>query len=411
VAANLRPERADIFSTYASKNFADTIAKADAWLNSRPTDALIAMTRANALNRQLGGKTITIGLTVPTSGPSVQQGEAVLQGVNMAVQEVNQAGGIDGKRVVIEVRNDQNNRSLAVTAASSLVQEAGVLGVIGPVNSSSALAAADIYNAGSLVHLTPAATDDRLADKGAYTYRLAVPSSVQGRNLARLVKTRGLIRIPVYFDPKDAYSKGLADAFIAEAEKQSISAIPIEFPTGDIPDDAGFEVFADSPPPDGVFLSGTAQDCARLAKELETRGHKLPLFTGSAAYSQELLKDGGSAVEGLTMLSFFHATSTVGDTAKFVKAFQKRYGGGTPNARAMQSYDSTRALLEAVRRASASASGNPTRAGVQKALDGFSSKPAPGVTSPVQFKKGAIINRPLVVIEVKDGKLEATGVI
>ncbi|MFN3267538.1 MAG: ABC transporter substrate-binding protein, partial [Deinococcales bacterium] len=162
-------------------------------------------------------------------------------------------------------------------------------------------------------------------------------------------------------------------------------------------------IFQDDPRPDAVFLSGTAQDCARIASFLSERGHQLPALTGSAAYSQELLQ-GGAAVEGLTMLSFFHATSTVGNTAQFVKAFQRRYGGATPNARAMQAYDATRALLAAIKR-----SPTPSRESVKKALDAFSSKPAPGVTSPVRFKMGAIQNRPLVIIEVKNGKLEATG--
>jgi branched-chain amino acid transport system substrate-binding protein len=400
VAVNLRPARAEIVGAYTAGTYADALEKADAWLNSRPTDALIGLVRNNALTKQLGSKSITIGLTVPTSGSSVQQGEAILQGVNMAVAEFS-APGSNNPRVLVEIRNDQNDRSLAVTAASSLASLSDVLGVIGPVNSSASVAAADIYNAQSLVHIAPAATDDRLANKGGYTYRLAVPSSVQGKQLAKIAAQRGYSRVPVYFDPKDAYSKSLADAFILEATNQSISTIPIEFPTKGLPaDDA---VFQDDPRPDAVFLSGTAQDCARIAQFLAEKGHKVPALTGSAAYSQELLQ-GGAAVEGLTMLSFFHATSTVGNTAQFVKAFQRRYGGGTPNARAMQAYDATRALLEAIKR-----SPNPSRELVKKALDGFSSKPAPGVTSPVQFRSGAIQNRPLVIIEVKDGKLEATG--
>jgi branched-chain amino acid transport system substrate-binding protein len=401
IAANLRPERADIVRVYNSGTYADALEKADAWLNSRPTDALIGLVRNNALTKQLGSKAITIGLSVPTSGSSVQQGEAILQGVNMAVQEFSQPS-LGNKRVIVEIRNDQNDRSLAVQAASSLASLSEVLGVIGPVNSSASVAAADIYNAQGLVHVAPAATDDRLANKGGFTYRLAVPSSVQGKNLVKIAQQKGYVRIPVYFDPKDAYSKSLADAFIQDATTLSISTVPIEFPTKGLP--ADFDVFQDDPRPDAVFLSGTAADCARLAKALADAGVQLPMLTGSAAYSQELLA-GGRAVEGLTMLSFFHATSTIGNTAQFVKAFQKRYGGGTPNARAMQAYDATRALLEAIKRSS-----TETRAGVKKALDGFSNKPAPGVTSPVQFKAGAIQNRPLVIIEVKDGKLEATGV-
>ncbi len=406
VEDNLRPERADILSAYTAKTYSDAIEKADAWLNSRPTDALIGLVRNNAFARQLGQDALVIGLSVPTSGSSVQQGEAILQGTNMALQEVNQAGGIAGKRVIIEIRNDQNDRSLAVQASSSLVQESKVLGVIGPVNSSAAVAAADFYNAGSLVHLTPSATDDRLGTKGGYTYRLAVPSSVQGKALAKIAQKRNYSRIPVYFDPKDAYSKSLADAFMQEAKNQSISTVPIEFPSKGLP--ADYLIFQDDPRPDAIFIAGTAQDCARIATAIAAEKVQLPILTGSAAYSQELLQ-GGEAVEGLTMLSFFHATSTVGNTQQFVKAFQKRYGGGTPNARAMQAYDATRALLEAMKRASAS--GTVTRASVKKALDGFSSKPAPGVTSAVQFKAGAILNRPLVVIEVRKGKLEATDVI
>jgi branched-chain amino acid transport system substrate-binding protein len=401
VAVNLRPERAEIVNVYTSGTYADALEKADAWLNSRPTDALIGLIRNNALTKQLGSKAITIGLSVPTSGSSVQQGEAILQGVNMAVLEFSQPS-LGNKRVIVEIRNDQNDRSLAVQAASSLASLSEVLGVIGPVNSSASVAAADIYNAQGLVHIAPAATDDRLANKGGFTYRLAVPSSVQGKSLAKIAQQRGYVRIPVYFDPKDAYSKSLADAFMQDATALSISTVPIEFPTKGLP--ADFSIFQDDPRPDAVFLSGTAADCARLATALAGAGVQLPMLTGSAAYSQELLA-GGKAVEGLTMLSFFHATSTIGNTTAFVKAFQKRYGGGTPNARAMQAYDATRALLEAIKRSSTA-----TRANVKKALDGFSSKPAPGVTSPVQFKAGAIQNRPLVIIEVKDGKLEATGV-
>ena len=400
VAVNLRSERAEIFSTYKTGVYADALEKADAWLNSRPTDALIGLLRNNALTKQLGGAPITIGLTVPTSGSSVQQGEAILQGVNMAIQEFS-VPALKNKRVLVEIRNDQNDRSLAIQAASSLAALPDVLGVIGPINSSASVAAADIYNAQSLVHLAPTATDDRLSNKGGYTYRLAVPSSVQGKALAKIALQRNYSRIPVYFDPKDAYSKSLADAFIQEATSQSISTIPIEFPTKGLPADDF--VFQDDPRPDAIFLSGTAQDCARIAQFLAAKGHKLPMLTGSAAYSQELLA-GGSAIEGMTILSFFHATSTVGKTAEFVKAFQRRYGGGTPNARAMQAYDATRALLEAIKR-----SPTPSRASVKKALDGFATKPSAGVTSPVQFKNGAIQNRPLVIIQVKNGKLEAVG--
>jgi branched-chain amino acid transport system substrate-binding protein len=406
VSVNLRPERAEIFKYYEDKNYAAALGSAGAWLNSRPTDALMALVENNAQQRLIGAQTVTLGLSLPTSGRNVQTGEAILQGVNLAVREANDAGGVRGHKVLVKVLNDQNDRTLAVTAASAFIADKDVLAVIGPQNSSSAVAAATIYGGGQLVSLSPVATDDRLANFGPYIYRLFPPSSVQGRALAKLVQKDGRVRVPLYYNPDDAFSKSLADAFEAAATPLNISTVKFEFKAGGLPDPSSFDVFSDSPTPDAAFISGDYTDVARIAKELETRGHKVPLYGGSAAYGQEILRAGAS-VDGMTMVSVFHSTANFGDIPSFVRAFQRRYGGGTPNARAMQAYDATRTLLEAIRRAP-----SLTREGVRAGLETFTSaKPGPGVTSKVAFSKGGIQGRPLVIIRVENGKLEARGTI
>lgn len=406
VSANLRPERAAIVKAYEAKNFADALGQAGSWLNSRPTDALMSLIKNNAEQKLVGGELLTIGLSLPTSGKNVQTGEAILQGVNMAIAEANASGGIKGRKVIVNVLNDQNDRTLAVKVASSFIADKDVLAVIGPQNSSSAVAAASIYNLGKLVHISPVATDDRLAQAGAYTYRLFPPSSVQGKALAKLVQKDGRVRVPLYYNPDDAFSKSLADAFETAAMALDISVVKFEFKPGAIPEQAGFDVFTDSPAPDAAFISGDYNDVSRIALSLEAQGHQVPLYAGSAAYGQEILKAGAS-VNGLTMISVFHNTASFGDIPSFVGAFQKRYGGGTPNARAMQAYDTTRTLLEALRRATAQ-----TREGVRAALETFTTaKPGPGVTSKVAFNKGGIVGRPLVVIKVEGGKLEAKGTV
>jgi branched-chain amino acid transport system substrate-binding protein len=405
-AVNLRPERAEILNTYANGAYADTIAKASAWLNAHPTDALVAIARSNALQRQLGRDVVTIGVSLPTSGASVQSGEAMLQGINLALSQANREG-VRGRRVVVAIRNDQNDRALAVEAASSFAGNDDVLGVIGPIGSSATLDAADVYNSAGLAHIAPTATNNRLANAGDYTYRLAPSDAAQGRALARFASERGYTRVPVYYDPSDAYSKGLADAFIAEAQTLNVSAYPFTFKTGSLPDQDGFDTFSDPPVPDAAFISGTYADVARIAKELRERDQNVPLLAGDAAYSQALLSEGGAAVEGLTLVSFFLATADLPNVPAFVKQFRAAYAGGTPNARAAQAYDATRTLIEAIRRAA-----SLDREGVKTALDSFTSaKPGPGVTSPIAFNNGAIVGRPFVVIEVKDGKLAAVDTI
>jgi branched-chain amino acid transport system substrate-binding protein len=257
------------------------------------------------------------------------------------------------------------------------------------------------------VHIAPTASDDRLADSGPWTFRMVPKNSSQGRALARIAKQRGFIRIPVFFDPKVAYSKGLSDAFQKEAATLGISAVPIEFTSGSLPEQTGFDTFQDSPAPDAAFISGDYTDVARIAKALREQNITVPLIAGDSAYSQSLLQTAGQAVEGLTLVSYFHASATgVGSTQSFVKAFANRYGGGTPNARAAQAYDATRTLLEAIRRAK-----TLDRAGVKAALNTFTSaKPGPGVTSKVQFKDGGIVGRPFVVIQVAQGKLVSSGI-
>ena len=406
VVVNLRPERAAILEAYNKKDYADALGKAESWLNSRPTDALMSLVRNNALQKQLSADTVTLGLSLPTSGKNVQTGEAILQGVNMAVQEANAAGGVKNKKILINVLNDQNDRTLAVTAASDFIKEKEVLAVIGPQNSSSAVAAASLYNASSLVAISPVATDDRLASAGPYIYRLFPPSSVQGKALAKLVQQDGRVRVPLYYNPDDAFSKSLADAFERAATALNVSVVKFPFKKDGLPEQDGFDTFQDSPAPDAAFISGDYNDVARIAKELQAQNLKVPLYAGSAAYGQEVLK-AGAAVEGMTVVSVFHNTAKFGDIGSFVRAFQKRYGGGTPNARAMQAYDTTRVLIEALTRAT-----SLTREGVRAALETFTAaKPGPGVTSKVQFKAGGIVGRPLVIIKVEGGKLEAKGTI
>ena len=111
--------------------------------------------------------------------------------------------------------------------------------------------------------------------------------------------------------------------------------------------------------------------------------------------------------------SFWHATLSDPASVGFTKKFQNRYGGGTPNANAMQAYDATRTLLEAIKRAkliSGTTTLSDARAKVKTALESFRNKPGVGVTAPVKFDaNGDVIGRPFVAIQVKDGKFVAIG--
>jgi len=399
--SSLLAARAEVLSAYRSGNYAEAVAKADERLNSVPTDALVALYRSNALQKQLGRPTLSIGVSVPTSGKNAQSGEAVLQGVGLAVLEANtltsNRGTTAGKYVLVEVLNDAFDRAQAVQVATRFVANPDILGVIGPVNSSAAVAAAEIYAQG-LAHLLPTAVDDRLSKFDQFTFRLSPNNAVQARALLKLAKARNFRSVALYQDDKDAYSKSLGDNFRRLAQGLSVTVYP--FVAGTIP-------LSLNRGEDAALIAGSYPDVAGIARALSARGNPPKLLTGSAAYSQELLKQGGSAIEGLTLTVQFHSSLKDPAVQDFVKRFARAYGGGLPNARAAQAYLATRTLLKAM-----DGTGPLTRDAVDKGLKRFATQPIPGLLAPIRFdSSGGVVGQPFVEVQVEGGKLVARGIV
>jgi branched-chain amino acid transport system substrate-binding protein len=380
------------------------IVLSESWLSKHPTDALFAIEKSNAVSKLLNKPTLELGFSGPLSGPLKQVGEAFLQGANMAVQEANQSGGISGKRIDITVLNDGGDKAQAIEVASKLLG-GNALGVIGPYSSSTTLASSEIYNQG-LPIIAPAATNPKVSSAGPYIFRVAPSDLEQGSAMARLVKARGHKAVAVLFDENDAYSKGLADAFSAEGERIGLQVAPITFTLNAYTTAAVGNYAVDS-----IFVSGYTPDVAAVAK-LESLQPR-EIFAGDGAYGQDLIAQGGQAVNGVIVSSFWHATLDDANSKTFTKRFQARYGGGTPNANAMQAYDATRTMLEAIKRSKIVSKDTPiaqARVAIKTALESFRTKPGVGVTAPVKFDaNGDVIGRPFVAIQVKDGKFVAIG--
>ena len=388
--------RSEVLIAYRTGEFAEAVAKADERLNSTPTDGLVSLYRNNALQKQLGRDTLTVGVSVPTSGKNAQSGEAVLQGVGLAVLEANKKG-VGGKYIVVQVLNDAFDRAQAVQVATRFVADPQVLGVIGPVNSSAAVAAAEIYAQG-LPHLMPTAVDDRLSKFDEYSFRLSANNTVQARALVRIALAKGFKSVALYQDDKDAYSKSLGDNFKRLASGLKVKLYP--FMAGQIPSSLGGGE-------DAALIAGSYPDVAGIAKALRASGNTSPLLTGSAAYSQELLGQGGASVEGLTLTVQFHSSLKNPAVKDFVKRFARAYGGGLPNARAAQAYLATTTLLRAIEKTSP-----PSRESIDTALKSFAKTPVPGLLAPIRFdSSGGVVGQPFVEVQVEGGKLVARGIV
>ena len=331
-----------------------------------------------------------------------------MQGIYLAVKEVNDNGGFlrnqkgNKKKVSVRFLNDAGDRAVAIQVASEMVNDEYIWGVVGPYSSSTLLASAPIYNAASpgTPIIAPAATNPKITNAGRMIYRVAPSDSTQGAALARLVKARGAKSVAVLFDQNDAYSLGLAQTFKAEAKKIDLttSDIPFELNSYNQPKVGNFAV-------DAIFVSGYTADVAAAAK-IEEPFNK-PIYAGDGAYGQDLIAQGGSSVDGVIVTSFWHSTLTDQNSVRFTKRFQNLFGGGTPNANAMQAYDATRAMIEAMRRMRPTPENGE---GMRLALETLRAKPIDGITSPIRFDQNGDMNdRPWVAITVQNGKFKAVG--
>ena len=397
-----RPAQRKILELIGAQNYAESLAASDAWLRRNPTDALIGLMRENAIVELGNAGAYTIGVSAPLTGALKQVGEAFLQGVLLAVRQVNSSGGLQRgtvmNRIKVRVLNDAGDRAEAIKVASAFAKDNLIWGVIGPYSSSTLLAAAPIYNNSSNVIIAPAATNPRISSAGPNIYRVAPSDSTQGASLARLVLARGNKSVAVLFDADDAYSSGLSASFKAEAQKIGLvtSDTPFTLNGYNIAKVGNYAVSA-------IFVAGYTADVAAVAK-LE-KGFGKRIFAGDGGYGQDLIAQGGDAVEGVIVTSFWHSTLTDRNSKRFTAQFSSLFGGGTPNANAMQAYDAARTLIEGLRRAKQLKTGVDVRA----ALETMRVTPSVGVTAPVRFDaNGDVIGRPWVAIQIQrnpNGKL------
>ena len=281
---------------------------------------------------------VKVGLMAPFSGVASGFGLDMLKGAQMAVDEANGSGG---KRLAIDQGDDMADPTVAANVAQKLTGD-GVVAVVGPATSASALAVGQAFNQAKIPSITPASNDPRITDQGlTFLFRA---SGRWDEEPAALANAIGASKTALIAD-KSTYGQALA-----AAERQTLGS---NRPVVDEAVDSGTKdwtaivdkVRAGSP--DALLFAGYGQDGGGLAKALASAGVKPKLFMGDAAQDQALLTVGGSDVDGL---QFVAAPDPSKAAPAFADAFKKRYG--TPaSAYAASTYDTVRLLADALRRA------------------------------------------------------------
>jgi branched-chain amino acid transport system substrate-binding protein len=338
---------------------------------------------------------IRIGVAGPMTGDLAQFGETIRNGVALAFDEANAAGGVIGRKIETVVGDDQARANEGVNVARNFARDGRIVAVLGHFNSGISKPAGEIYNQAGIVMLTPGSTNPAVTGpEKPFVFRNLPNDAQNGALLAQFVaRDLGAGRIAIYF-ANNEYGKGLAA--VVREKVRALGAEVVDEATYDPAADEDFRPVLTrwkNARLDAVVLCGETPKAATLIKQAREAGLAVPFAGGDGLASPELWTIGGAAAEGAYVVSYFHPGNPDPEVRSFVERYRARYGR-EPDVWAAQAYDAARLLVDAIRRAS-SAESKAIRDALA-ATDGWR-----GVTGPHRFRDGDAVGKRVIVTRVE----------
>jgi branched-chain amino acid transport system substrate-binding protein len=352
-------------------------------------------TATTAAGGATGGAPFKIGLAAPYTGQYATYGAAQKAGADIAIEELNTAK-VNGGTASYVIGDDLGDPKEAVLVAQKFIGDKELLFVNGHMFSGATLAAGPKYQQAKLPMITGSATNPDIAKIGPYIWRIVMTDAAQGQGLADYsVKDLGKKKIAIIYDDSD-YGRGLAEAFekgVTAAGGQVVEKQ--QYTSGDSEFKAQLTKIKQANP-ELLFFSGYYPEGSKIAQQAKDLGITAQ-FIGSDGYaSDQLMKLGGAAVEGMLVSTFFDYTKTDPAVVKYVAAFKAKNKGANPDYFSATSYDVINMVAAAAKKAGAN-----TREAIQTGLGQLGTYQ--GITGPITFDAQHDVTKPLNIVVVKNG--------
>jgi branched-chain amino acid transport system substrate-binding protein len=346
-----------------------------------------------------GGDTIKVGEFASMTGSEATFGQSSHKGTALAIDDLNAAGGVLGKKLELLMEDDQSQAGQPATVVRKLISRDGVVAILGEVASSRSLEAAPICQENKIPMISPSSTNPKVTAVGDYIFRVCFIDPFQGTVMANFaLNTLHLKNVAVLTDVKSDYSLGLAkffkDGFVAGGGKIIAEQ---NYSGGD--KDFNAELTAiKAANPDGIFVPGYYTEVGLIALQTKQLGINVPLFGGDGWESSALVPIGGAALEGDYYSTHYSPEDTSPAVQDFVKKFKAKYNE-TPDAMAALGYDSAMVLAAAIKTA-----GTTDGAKVRDAL--AATKDFQGVTGKTTIDANRNASKPAVILTIKNGQFK-----
>ena len=342
--------------------------------------------------------TIQIGFFGDLTGPTFNFGVSAKNGVLMAAEEINQAGGINGHMIDIVIEDDKGSPEEAAQVTGKLIDRYKVIAIIGAGASGNSLAAAPRAQSAHVPLIAPSSTNPAVTQAGDYIFRACFIDAFQGEVMAKFAaNTLQAKKAAIMLDFNSPYSRGLTEFFeFSFAKLGGEIVVKQSYQQGDA-DYRGQLSLIKAANPDIIYIPGYYGDVAIIARQARQLGLTMPLLGADGWDAPELWELGGDALNGSYISNHYSADDPSETIQKFVHAYRQRYGNLTPDAHAALAYDALRFLAEAIQRA-----GTTEGPKLRDAL--AETKNFAGVTGIISMDRDRNAVKPAVILKLEDGR-------
>ncbi len=348
---------------------------------------------------------IVVGEYGSLTGGQATFGQSTHNGIMLAVDEINGAGGVNNRKIRIITEDDQSKSEEAASAVTKLISQNNVIAVLGEVASSASLAAGPVCQSNKVPMITPSSTNERVTQIGDYIFRMCFIDPYQGEAMANFVsKQLNMKKAAILTDLRSDYSTGLGANFERVFVANGGKIVAKQSYTQGDSDFRSQLTAVKAAGPEVIFVPGYYNDIGQIAIQARDLGMQMPLAGGDGWESPKLFEIGGKALDGCFYSNHYHVDDPAPVVREFVQKYRERYGA-VPDSLAALAYDSTRVLAEAIK-----AAGTTDGAKLRDAI--AQTKNFPGVTGVITLGPDRNpIGKKLAILEIRNNTTILKGTV
>lgn len=319
---------------------------------------------------------IKLGVAAPFTGDYAQFGEYTKDGVELAVEEINAAGGVLGRPLEIVYGDDKGDSKEAVSVAQRFASDSSITAIVGHFFSGATLAAGPIYQQNGIPTIAMASTNPEVTNIGDYVYRINVGDNYQGSQLANLLYSEGYKKASIIYDNSD-YGKGVSDVFANRFIDIGGEVLINDSYMGT--QDKDFSIILTkiaNSDTEVIILASYYPEAALIKRQARNLGIEVPFYGSDSLYTTDFITLAGTDAEGTYVVAYFHESDPSDAAQEFIAKFKGKYNKNV-DAWSPYCYDAIYVMADSIERA-----GSTDRKAIKDAISATANfQGATGVTT------------------------------